>query len=179
VPGRCSAATPDAVVHRVRCGKEETDEYFQAIADRVEIEALRGEFTERAYEVRYHDTTPLAGSPPPQPGRPLTRRPGTRRRKDGGDHGYTAFPRTRDPGPVYPGVRCRVFVPAGGFAVLSCGERRGRVTVAADGATRAEGAATAASAGVSGRAATKACPLIFARLHDPDPPRDLAGVSPI
>jgi hypothetical protein len=58
---------------------------FQAIADRVEIEALRGEFTdaammrdhdryrrtpdgwrftERIYEVRYLDTTPLAGSAP-------------------------------------------------------------------------------------------------------------------
>ena len=71
---------------------------LQAIADRVEIEALRGEFTdaammsdhdrrrlgaelrnlprplpthpdgwkftERVYEVRYHDTTPLAGSAP-------------------------------------------------------------------------------------------------------------------
>jgi hypothetical protein len=56
---------------------------FQAIADRVEIEALRGEFTdavmmrdhyqrtpdgwrftERVYEVRYLDTTPLAGSAP-------------------------------------------------------------------------------------------------------------------
>jgi hypothetical protein len=37
---------------------------LQAIADRVEIEALRGEFTERVYEVRYLDTTPLAGSAP-------------------------------------------------------------------------------------------------------------------
>jgi hypothetical protein len=58
---------------------------LQAIADRVEIEALRSEFTdavmmhdydryqrtadgwkftERVYEVRYLDTTPLAGSGP-------------------------------------------------------------------------------------------------------------------
>jgi hypothetical protein len=53
---------------------------LQAIADRVEIEALRGEFTdagiryrrtpegwkftERADEIKYLDTTPLAGSPP-------------------------------------------------------------------------------------------------------------------
>ena len=60
---------------------------LQAIADRVEIEALQGEFTdaammrdydrfaslftpdgwkftERVYEVRYLDTTPLAGSAP-------------------------------------------------------------------------------------------------------------------
>ncbi len=63
--GAMLGATPDAVVHRVRCGKDETDEYFQAIADRVEIEALRGEFTERVYEVRYHDTTlsPAPGIP--------------------------------------------------------------------------------------------------------------------
>ena len=41
---------------------------LQAIADRVEIEALRGEFTDaammRVYEVRYLDTTALAGSAP-------------------------------------------------------------------------------------------------------------------
>ena len=43
---------------------------FQAIADRVEIEALRGEFTERVYEVRYLDTTPLAGSAPRPAGTP-------------------------------------------------------------------------------------------------------------
>ena len=73
---------------------------FQAIADRVEIEALRGEFTdavmmrdydrvnyaiyhdryqrtgddwkftERVYEVRYLDTTPLAGSAPHAAGAP-------------------------------------------------------------------------------------------------------------
>ena len=59
---------------------------LQAIADRFEIEALRGEFTdavmmrdgwkftERVYEVRYLDTSPLAGSAPraagtgPRPG---------------------------------------------------------------------------------------------------------------
>ncbi|MGD0609624.1 MAG: hypothetical protein ABSA53_39385, partial [Streptosporangiaceae bacterium] len=42
---------PDAVVHRVRCDKEEKRKPmsdFQAIADRVEIEALRGEFTDAA-----------------------------------------------------------------------------------------------------------------------------------
>ena len=39
---------------------------FQAIADRVEIEALRGEFVERADEIKYLDTSPLAGSPPQQ-----------------------------------------------------------------------------------------------------------------
>jgi hypothetical protein len=43
---------------------------FQTIADRVETEALRGEFTERVYEVRYEDTTPLAGSPPRPAGAP-------------------------------------------------------------------------------------------------------------
>jgi hypothetical protein len=46
---------------------------FQAIADRVEIEALRGEFTDSAMMrdrarmaslFRYLDTTPLAGSAP-------------------------------------------------------------------------------------------------------------------
>ncbi|MEQ4210048.1 hypothetical protein [Actinopolymorpha sp. B9G3] len=41
----------------------------QAIADRFEIEALRGtpdgwKFTELVYEVRYLDTTPLTGSTP-------------------------------------------------------------------------------------------------------------------
>jgi hypothetical protein len=41
---------------------------LQAMADRFEIEALRGEFTERVYEVRYLDTSPLAGSAPAQPG---------------------------------------------------------------------------------------------------------------
>ncbi len=35
-------------------------------------------FTERVYEVRYHDTTPLAGSPPPAAGPPASRRPGSR-----------------------------------------------------------------------------------------------------
>ncbi len=50
-------------------------------------------FSERVYEVRYEDTTPLAGSPPAQPWRLLTLRPGTRpRRKDDGDHPRTAFP---------------------------------------------------------------------------------------
>jgi ketosteroid isomerase-like protein len=44
-------------------------------------------FTERVYEVRYEDTTPLAGSPPRPAGGPQARRPGTRpRRKDDGDH---------------------------------------------------------------------------------------------
>jgi ketosteroid isomerase-like protein len=43
-------------------------------------------FTERVYEVRYLDTSPLAGSAPRLLGRPLTRRPGTcLRRKDDGD----------------------------------------------------------------------------------------------
>ncbi|MFV5997340.1 hypothetical protein ACNPQM_34365 [Streptomyces sp. NPDC056231] len=37
---------------------------LQALADRVEIEALRGEFTERRYEVRYFDASPPAGSAP-------------------------------------------------------------------------------------------------------------------
>ena len=37
-------------------------------------------FTERVYEIRYLDTTPLAARRPAQPGRPLTRRPRTRRR---------------------------------------------------------------------------------------------------
>jgi hypothetical protein len=45
---------------------------FQAIADRVEIEALRGEFTDAAmmrdYEIRYLDHSPLAGSAPEAPG---------------------------------------------------------------------------------------------------------------
>jgi hypothetical protein len=59
--------------------EEEPVTDFQAIADRVEIEALRGEFTdaammrdydrtaplftERVYEVRYEDTTPLRAQP--------------------------------------------------------------------------------------------------------------------
>jgi ketosteroid isomerase-like protein len=38
-------------------------------------------FTERVYEVRYLDTTPLAGSAPRAAGGPLTRRPGTRPRR--------------------------------------------------------------------------------------------------
>jgi hypothetical protein len=44
---------------------------LRAIADRFEIEALRGEFTDAVmmhdydpYEIRYLDTTPLAGSAP-------------------------------------------------------------------------------------------------------------------
>jgi hypothetical protein len=41
---------------------------LQPIADRVEIEALRSEcgwkFTERINEIKYVDTTPLAGSAP-------------------------------------------------------------------------------------------------------------------
>jgi hypothetical protein len=37
---------PDAVVHRVRYDREEPMSDLQAIADRVEIEALRGEFTD-------------------------------------------------------------------------------------------------------------------------------------
>jgi hypothetical protein len=37
---------------------------LQAIADRVQVEALRGEATERVYEVRYLDHSPLAGSAP-------------------------------------------------------------------------------------------------------------------
>jgi hypothetical protein len=54
---------------------------------------------------------------------------------------------------VHPGVRFGGSVTAGGFVSGSLGERRGRVTVTEDGAIRAEGAATAASAGagVSGR----------------------------
>jgi hypothetical protein len=44
---------------------------FQAIADRVEIEALRGEYADavmmRVYEVRYLDTTPLTGTAPTDP----------------------------------------------------------------------------------------------------------------
>jgi hypothetical protein len=44
-------------------------------------------FTERVYEIRYLDTSPLAGTAPPRQGRPLTRRPGTRTRRTGnGDH---------------------------------------------------------------------------------------------
>jgi hypothetical protein len=43
---------------------------LQAIADRVQIEALRGEATDaammRVYEVRYLDHSPLAGSAPRQ-----------------------------------------------------------------------------------------------------------------
>ena len=55
---------------------------LQAIADRVQIEALRGEFsdavmmndhdrlTERVSEFRYVDTSPLTGSPPRAAGAP-------------------------------------------------------------------------------------------------------------
>jgi ketosteroid isomerase-like protein len=57
-------------------------------------------FTERVYEIRYLDTTPLAGSAPQAArGRPLTRRPGTSlRRKENGEHGIT-------PSPGHPGFR--------------------------------------------------------------------------
>jgi len=40
-------------------------------------------FTERVYEVRYLDGTPLAGSAPRAAERPLTRRPGTRPAAEG------------------------------------------------------------------------------------------------
>jgi hypothetical protein len=56
-------------------------------------------------------------------------------------------PGTWDPGPVRPGVRFGVSVPVGGFASGRFGEPRGRAAGNEDGAIRAEGAATAASAG--------------------------------
>jgi hypothetical protein len=53
-------------------------------ADRIEIETLRGEFTERVYEVRYLDTTPLAGSAglPGSARGPLRPQPGSEPRRD-------------------------------------------------------------------------------------------------
>jgi len=43
---------------------------LQTIADCVEIEALRAEFTERVYQIKYLDPTPLTGSPPDPVPRP-------------------------------------------------------------------------------------------------------------
>jgi hypothetical protein len=62
----CSTAPqqPDATCAGFDVTRTRPMSDFQAIADRVEIEALRGEFTERVYEVRYLDITPLAGSAP-------------------------------------------------------------------------------------------------------------------
>jgi len=70
------AAPPD---NSAQMRGRQTISDLQAVADRVEIEALRGEytdavmmrayadgwkFTERVYEIRYLDTSPLAGSVP-------------------------------------------------------------------------------------------------------------------
>lgn len=71
-----------------------------------------------------------------------------------GDHGFTTSPGTWDLDPVHSSVRVRVFVPVGGFVNGRFDELRGRVGVDEDGASHAEGAATAASVdtGVSDRA---------------------------
>jgi hypothetical protein len=44
------------------------------------------QFIERVYEIRYLDESPLAAQHTTQRRRPVTHRPGTRRRKDDGDH---------------------------------------------------------------------------------------------
>ncbi len=59
-------------------------------------------FTERVYEIRYLDTTPLAGSAPRAAGAPADPLTETRRRrKEDGDHGYTAVPSPSERGPVH------------------------------------------------------------------------------
>jgi hypothetical protein len=72
-------------------------------------------FTERVYEVRYRDQSPLSGSAPRPAGRghvvggraTLTSRPGTRFwSKDDGDHDCTAAPPPRHPGSRRPVHAC-------------------------------------------------------------------------
>jgi hypothetical protein len=69
---RCENVGPSQLLQR----REQSESDFQAIADRVEIEALRGEFVEALMMRDHHpfasfftqegalDTTPLPGSPP-------------------------------------------------------------------------------------------------------------------
>jgi hypothetical protein len=48
---------------RARDGRSELN--YAIYHDRYQRTGEGWKFTERVYEVRYHDTTPLAGSPPP------------------------------------------------------------------------------------------------------------------
>jgi len=77
---RCSPTTaflPMSTIPTDFCSRRELP------AHRRRVEVHRGVF-----EVGFLDTSPLAGSAPVQPGRPLTRHPRTRLwRKDDGDHG--------------------------------------------------------------------------------------------
>src|SRR6202035_1789972 len=51
---------------RARDGRSELN--YAIYHDRYQRTGHGWRFTERVYEVRYHDTTPLAGSPPPAAG---------------------------------------------------------------------------------------------------------------
>jgi ketosteroid isomerase-like protein len=51
-------------IGRTRGGRSELN--YAIYHDRYQRTADGWKFTERVYEVRYHDTTPLTGSPPPE-----------------------------------------------------------------------------------------------------------------
>jgi hypothetical protein len=106
-------------------------------------------FTERIYEVRYHDTTHGGGAQrPPQPGASANPPAGNRPwRKEGGDHGFTTVPWHGGSRSGDPGADFGVPAPEGGVASDHPGEHRGRVAVDMGGAVRAGSAATAANAG--------------------------------
>ena len=74
---------------RMRDGSSQLN--YSVYHDRYQRTPDRWKFAERVYEVRYLDTTPLAGSAPTKRGHSLALRRKASPRQIDGDHGITAF----------------------------------------------------------------------------------------